>query len=182
MAPMSDDAFNIADILDLHARSWADKPAIVADDGSLTHAAFADRVRRTAGHLAALGVAAGSRVGIALADRPAHLVCLFALARLGAVVVPMDVRWSNAEKARLAGALEPLITLVEASDTGADLGSPVVAVDDAWDDSVAACEETVPVAAADDLPVLFSLSSGTTAAPSGPLLTHRQFYHRFVNQ
>lgn len=179
---MTEPPFNVAAILDLHARAWADKPAVVAEETALPHRLFADRVRRTADRLAALGAVAGSRIGLALGDRPAHLVCLFAIARIGAVVVPMDVRWSEAEKARLTGALAPHFVLVEPQDAETSLGCPVHVVDADWETAVSAHAGATRVAATDDLPFIFSLSSGTTAAPSGPLLAHRHFYHRFVNQ
>ena len=35
---------------------------------------------------------------------------------------------------------------------------------------------------ADDLPLLISLSSGTTGRPKGPAITHQQMINRFINQ
>lgn len=66
-----------------------DFPATIACEfagATTTYAALAAAVGAMAGGLRALGVGPGDRVGIALANTPQHVVALFAVWRLGAVV------------------------------------------------------------------------------------------------
>lgn len=179
---MNIDNVNIAGIFDQHARAWGGKPAILSPEGVVTHTDFASRLRRTANHLRDIGAGPGARIGLALGDTADHLVCLFAIARLGAAVVPMDVRWRTSEKARLAKALGTRFVLVEPASDDDDLGCPTLAVDDAWHARVNKQADTCPPEVQRHMPAMFSLSSGTTAAPSGPILAHHQLFYRFINQ
>jgi len=178
--------FNIAEVFDHHARTRPDVPAVTGHGGALSHADLARLIRQSADHLLSLGASMGGRVGVCLGDTAAHLVCLLALARIGAIAVPMDVRWSVEEKARMARALGVSLVLVEADDAaaGALAGQSLslAKLDDAWDDAVAALPGVSPIASEPDLPFIFALSSGTTSAPKGPLLSHSRMLHRFLNQ
>jgi acyl-CoA synthetase (AMP-forming)/AMP-acid ligase II len=49
-----------------------------------------------------MGIRPGDIVGIALGDDADHIVALLAVAWLGAVILPMDVRWTADEKRRIA--------------------------------------------------------------------------------
>ena len=50
-----------------------------------------------------IGARPGDIVGVALGDDADHIVALLAIAWLGAVILPMDVRWTGEEKRRIAG-------------------------------------------------------------------------------
>jgi len=66
-----------------------DFPSTVACEfagATITYAELADAVDAMAGGLRELGVAPGERVGIALPNTPQHVVALFAVWRLGAIV------------------------------------------------------------------------------------------------
>jgi O-succinylbenzoic acid--CoA ligase len=81
------------------ARVSADDVALVraADGESRTYADLDDAVERTAGRLAALGVAAGDHVGLlAGTDLPA-VRTIFGALRLGAVPVPLNTRLTAGE-------------------------------------------------------------------------------------
>ena len=49
----------------------------------------------------------------------------------------------------------------------------------AFADRIDAAPDTAPIARRPDLPLLVSLSSGTTGRPRGPAVTHAQMIHRF---
>jgi len=171
---------NIAAVLDEHAIGRPSHPALIYGDRTWSHAAFARRVRQAAAVLDAEGIACGDLVGIALSDTDEAVVLMFALARLGAILLPMDDRWSAAEKDALAGWFRP--SRVLAPDAGAVRAAPVLAVDAGFADRIDAAPDTAPIARRPDLPLLVSLSSGTTGRPRGPAVTHAQMIHRFVNQ
>src|SRR4030081_1157549 len=90
------------DLSDLIARNAAfapDKPAIRFAGTTLTYAAFAERIAATARALKSqLGVGRGDRVAILSLNRPDYLVLLYACARLGAMLVPLNWRLAAAEQ------------------------------------------------------------------------------------
>ena len=90
------------DLSDLIARNAAftpDKPAIVFEGETLSYAALAARIEQTARALKAeFGVSRGDRVAILSLNRPDYLVLLYACARLGAMLVPLNWRLAVAEQ------------------------------------------------------------------------------------
>lgn len=56
----------------------------------LRYAELADHVRRLAAALVAAGVGRGERVAILIANRPEWATAVFAIARLGAIAVPVS--------------------------------------------------------------------------------------------
>lgn len=80
----------IGDILRRTARRYPDKPAIICGDVAWTYAQF-DRVSNRLAHgLAAQGIALGDRVAVLSRNSHAFAAMRFALARLGAVLVPVN--------------------------------------------------------------------------------------------
>lgn len=169
-------AMNLATLLAANAGSRPDHPAIVAGEIVLTHREAHRRVRRLAGWLAARDIHAGMRVGLRLPDTPDHLLLHFALGWLGAVIVPLDHRWADEEAARVARAMRT--TFVIGVHEGSLDGIAVISVQET------ALLDTLPPPFAEgaDLPLVLSLSSGTTGRPTGAVVTHGQFYERFVSQ
>jgi fatty-acyl-CoA synthase len=90
------------DLSDLIARNAAftpDKPATVFEGEALSYAAFHARIEQTARALKAeFGVVRGDRVAILSLNRPDYLVLLYACARLGAMLVPLNWRLAVAEQ------------------------------------------------------------------------------------
>src|SRR3954464_6988669 len=90
------------DLSDLIARNAAftpDKPALIFEGETLTYRAFYDRIDRAAqGLKTAFGVTQGDRVAILSLNRPDYLVLLYACARLGAILVPLNWRLATAEQ------------------------------------------------------------------------------------
>jgi acyl-CoA synthetase (AMP-forming)/AMP-acid ligase II len=89
---------NLASILLRHATARPNHPAIIEGEVTLGHAAAAGRIARYAAHLARHGVGTGDRVGLALRDSCDHLLLHYAVAWLGATIVPVDYRWTVPEK------------------------------------------------------------------------------------
>ena len=166
---------NLSEALDIHAKARPDHIAIIAGDRSVDHAGLARMVTATAGSLAAWGVAREDVVGVCLKDSIDHLVANFALARLGAIILPMDWRWTEAEKAAVASHFGTRLVIVEPDQQPiADIALTTL---DALPQPSDGYDEP-PVQGA-NLPLLLSLSSGTTGRPKGPCITHQQMLRRF---
>ncbi len=169
---------NLAAPLAHHARARPDHEAIVAGDTCILYRDLDGIVRQTAAALVMQGVQPAGIVGVALRDTPDHLIAVLALAACGAIVLPLDWRWTPAEQERVARHFAASTVLLEGD---AVWSGPATALrcDAQWQSEVSrtAPLDTLPDDA--DLPFLLSLSSGTTGTVKGPLVTHRQFQRRF---
>ncbi|MFC7045820.1 o-succinylbenzoate--CoA ligase [Halobacteriaceae archaeon GCM10025711] len=174
------------DWLDHRARSTPDETALVdADTGDeWTFADLDAAVEETAGSLAGLGVEAGDHVGVLMETRPAFVRLVFAVQRVGAVLVPLNARLAVPELAAQRDAAD-LTALVCEADTEADAAAaagpvPVVSVDDPDHDAVATLDDTEPglvddVAwSLDDVQAIM-FTSGTTGDPKAVTLTAGNF-------
>lgn len=171
---------NLADALAHHARARLDRAAVLHGDRVLRYRELDMLVRRWAAHLRALGVQTGAVLGIALGDTPEHLLALYASARLGAIALPIDHRWTDAEKHAVATRFGAVRTLVPPGAMVA--GTACVEVDAAFLRDVDATSADQPFPTGEPcaaMPLLVSLSSGTTGRPKGPRVTHGQFLRRF---
>jgi acyl-CoA synthetase (AMP-forming)/AMP-acid ligase II len=166
---------NLGECLDSHARNRPLHPAVIQGDRVLTHANLARLTRQVETVLARQGLGQGALVGVALEDTPLHLAALYALARRGIVAVPMDCRWTALEKEALARHFGCALTLVSPGDM---LDVRTLALGDLEGVEPIADPPVLPPSG--PLPLLLSLSSGTTGRPKGPMVSHEQFFRRFL--
>src|SRR5258706_5454941 len=90
---------DLSDLIERNAAFTPDKPAIIFEGETLNYAAFTARIEQTARALKAeFGVSRGDRVAILSLNRPDYLVLLYACARLGAMLVPLNWRLAMAEQ------------------------------------------------------------------------------------
>ena len=97
----------LADLLHRSAKRFPDKTAIICGDTVWSYAVFDALCDRLSAGLAARGVAKGARVAILARNSHAFAALRFALARLGAVLVPINFMLKPEEAAfilRHAGA------------------------------------------------------------------------------
>ena len=171
---------NIARSIEENAARRGRHPAIIEGGKSVSYSDLDVRVRKTADYLKSSGVADGDIVGICLRDSADHLILLFAVARLGAVILPLDWRWTDREKQNIVDFFEVGTVVVEPGGSFQD--EVCLDLDGAWHEGVNSQKGEVPCASGGARPVVLSLSSGTTGRPKGPMLTHDQFTARFVMQ
>jgi fatty-acyl-CoA synthase len=89
----------LSDLIDRNAAFAPDKPAVLFGGATLTYAAFAARIVATARALKSqLGIGRGDRVAILSLNHPDYLALLYACARLGAMLVPLNWRLAVAEQ------------------------------------------------------------------------------------
>jgi fatty-acyl-CoA synthase len=90
---------DLSDLIERNAAFAPDKPALVFDGEVLSYAAFHARIVQAARALQGeFGVRKGDRVAILSLNRPDYLVLLYACARLGAMLVPLNWRLAVAEQ------------------------------------------------------------------------------------
>ena len=90
---------DLADLIDRNAAFAPDKAAIRFGGSALSYAQLAERIAATARALKSeLGIGRGDRVAILSLNRPDYLVLLYACARLGAMLVPLNWRLAAPEQ------------------------------------------------------------------------------------
>jgi len=89
----------LARLLASRADTAPSRPFLLFEGATLSWGDFEYEVERTAAVLASLGVGGGDRVATFAGNRPGILVLLFAAARLGAILVPVNPEFT-AEEAR----------------------------------------------------------------------------------
>ena len=104
---------NLALALEENARRRGRHPAIIEGERTITYRELDDHVRRIAGHLGDQGIGEGSIVGVCLHDCADHLMILYAVARLGGVILPLDWRWTEPEKLNVAQFFEVALVIAE---------------------------------------------------------------------
>ena len=167
----------LAEIIRLHARTRPLHVAIRSDDATISYAVLDRLVNGLCFRLAAHGIGRDDFAGVALGDNTLHLITLLAMARLGAVIVPLDHRWSDTEKLAVAARFDATRVLVD-HDAAVPRERPWLHLPPYWINQTDEVYRDPEVTY--DSPLLLSLSSGTTGEPKGPLATHRQFESRFM--
>ncbi len=150
-------------------------------DERWTYEQLLERSERVAQRLRAAGLEAGDRVLTWSQNDPWLVAAYFAVWKLGAAIVPLDLRMQTDVAVRIGARTEPRLLLAGAGvdpEAAAELGVPVIGVDER------SLESVEPTAAALELPwvqpsdvaeVVFT--SGTTSDPKGVVLTHAQVVH-----
>ena len=177
-------ATSLAHALRWRAAHTPERLAVTADGVSLDYAALHDRVRSFAARLATEGVRAGDRVALLLPNGLPMVVAVHALARLGAVLVPLNLRLTAAELAwpvADSGARWLLhdprtVTMASALRDGATL--PVASLDAAalLDAGSVGPTGAEPADPSPDVPFAILYTSGTTGRPKGAVLTQANFW------
>jgi len=181
----------IARIPDLLAKRARLSPGSIALEEAATGrtASYAEldaRASAAAGLLAARGVAPGDRAAILCRNRIAFFELLFACARLGAILVPLNWRAPPAELDLLVADCAPALLVVGAEDaaTAAALADPppALALDGDYPAARDAAAPHAPRALWPPDGIWYLIyTSGTTGRPKGVIKTFRMALANYVN-
>ena len=168
----------------------AQKPFLLFGGASFTWDAFATEAAKLAQAFYARGIRKEDRVAIMARNHIAHVLTLFALARLGAIMVPINPEFKEAEThyalnhAEVSGVIASLETLptVRRAIGGLATKSWLILLDGSeegvpsLESVLAQTPSTAPanIGAADDTCVIV-YTSGTTGSPKGVMHSQRNF-------
>jgi fatty-acyl-CoA synthase len=182
---------DLCSLIDRNAAFSPEKTAIIFDDQRLSYLDLARRIEQTASGLKAeFGIGRGDRVAVLSLNRPDYLVLLYACARLGAIMVPLNWRLAVAEQLYIlsdCGAkvlvLEEAFAAIMPELARAHPGTSIVGFDFAPDrgmtfESVlerragSACNPHTDLSC----PLLIVYTSGTTGRPKGAVLRQEALF------
>jgi fatty-acyl-CoA synthase len=174
---------NLADLIDRNAAFAPEKPALNFGGRSWSYARFAHEIGVLARALkASIGVHRGDRVAIVAMNHPIYLMLLYACARLGAMLVPLNWRLSVPEQRFilsdagvralfLTEAFEPVAATLETQVVGLDYtparGLPLTGLL-----GLASGNGSEPYVDW-HTPLLLVYTAGTTGRPKGAVLTQQ---------
>lgn len=169
----------IGDVFRNAARAAPQRLAAALGERSLTFAELDHAANGTARALVGRGIVAGARVAT-WASTALDCVPLFgALAKLGAVFVPMSGQWGEAEAASVLGHVSPALVVVdaaheeEASAVGRHLGVRVISFEGLGRLAAAEPSDDIEAAIDEEDPHVVFYTSGSTGTPKGAVLSHR---------
>ena len=188
----------LGDVLRRSAAREPNKLALVHRDTSYTYAELNERVNACANALAERGVTKGQRVALLSHNNAGFVVVTFALAKLGAICVPVNFMLNADEVAYIlehSGARGLIVedALVRTAEramgkASTDIGLRVVigaAAPEGWEasDTLLAHEDTSEpvVDIADDDPLQLMYTSGTESRPKGTIMTSRSLLAQYVS-
>ncbi|MCX7856082.1 MAG: AMP-binding protein [Anaerolineae bacterium] len=152
--------------------------ALICGNLRLTYGQLQERIDRTADFLAHRGIRKGDRIALMLPPGVDYITLFFAIARQGAVVVPIDPTVRPQRVFQIAGQIAPAWMVVaepltEAVASGLPDGIEVHLSDEFLPERMPDLPASPPpeVAPGDLLAILYT--SGTTGVPKGAMHTHR---------
>ncbi|MFQ5963540.1 MAG: class I adenylate-forming enzyme family protein [Candidatus Scalinduaceae bacterium] len=171
-----------------HGDRHPNKIAIIHGDKKITYADLYDNIRRLAGGMISLGIQWGDRVVLLLKNSPEFIISFFAIAKVEAVAVPLNVQYKEQEltdyirdsKPKIIIASRQIIPLIkEITSFIADKECTIIGVPDGEDESfsyMSLIKENFSLNGTRNLSpqseVLCQYSSGSTGQPKRIIRTH----------
>ena len=184
IAPTDPTATALGDWIRSRADEGPDRKAIVFGDQVLRYHALAQRIDRLAtGLRQKAGLRHGDRIAYLGHSHPDLLTLIFAAARLGLIMVPMNWRLARPEHQAILANADPALLVIDARL--ADEADVMSAEPGAWRpvslgfarsdwlsfDDLLTDDDRTPTMAAGTDPLLIVYTSGTTGAAKGAVLT-----------
>jgi fatty-acyl-CoA synthase len=166
---------NLSRIIQHWAQMSPAKCALRFEGEEIGYAALWERIEAATCHLLSRGVEPGDRVAYLGLNHPDYIAMLMALARIGAVSVPLNFRLAAAELAHVLTHAEASLLFTDASmaklaNQAATLAEGVP-VADAGELRAPPAAHAKDLVGSDDSDVLIVYTSGTTGKPKGAVHT-----------
>jgi crotonobetaine/carnitine-CoA ligase len=168
----------------------SDVSFLLSSDETQSWDTFGTACEKLARLLAARGIRKGDRVAVIALNHSGHVLALFALARLGAIMVPVNPEFGLQETAyvlnhaEVSGVIASTATIAKARQAAADLATqPWFALLDGHDAQTPNLRDMIhaapPAALPDDISreetCVIVYTSGTTGNPKGVMHSQRSF-------
>lgn len=176
------------------------KPSIIYEGKTFTYKDLNERINRTAHMLQGMGIRKGNRVGVLMYNTYQLVEIFFALAKTGAILVPLNTRLVSAELEYIikdsglevlifgeafVGVLEPLVEKLPVKKGHyLCLGTPPAwakGYEDKVMEQQSVGEPVVDEPAGGEDALIIMYTSGTTGAPKGAILSHRKTFFNALN-
>ncbi|MCC6947951.1 MAG: AMP-binding protein [Bradyrhizobiaceae bacterium] len=181
-------------ILAVSARRFPQHAALLGPWGDLDYAQLEQRVAQLAGGLLRLGIKAGDRVAFMMNNRPEVVIAYFAILRVGAIAVAVNVMLKRQELAYLLNDSETCVIVCEPATLDAVLAAlgevpslrNIVLAGAAAPEGVVSLDALAAGAPMPDVAerepddiAMMLYTSGTTGEPKGVMMSH--FWLEFVS-
>lgn len=182
--------YSLTSLLKSRISAVPNKPFMLFEGKSWTYAEFGQAVEQAAAWLQTRGISSGDRLGVFSQNHPTSIILLFALARIGAIMVPLNPEFGPAEaryaleNAAVSGIVCSPATYTIALEASSDMSLRPWIVLNERDESINAPvfeEELVGIAAnpvdmgSADSTCLFIYTSGTTGSPKAAMHSQRGY-------
>jgi acyl-CoA synthetase (AMP-forming)/AMP-acid ligase II len=181
---------NTTEFLSIASAICPDKEAIVFEDKRFTFSQLNDRANRLAHALLDLGVSKGDRVAMLQVNASQCVEVYFAVAKMGAIYVPLNFRAKGNELAYMLNSSEAnvlfvgqrYLDLVNSIKPELETVKNIISLDDKqegmlyYDDIIeSASSDEVFTEIGDDDTTILMYTAGTTGFPKGVMLPHNSF-------
>ena len=183
----------IGDILFANCEIYSEKPAVVTEDQSLSYRLVDELSTAIAANLQKRGVVKGDRVAVIVGNRAEFPLLVFACAKIGAIMVPINVKLAVEELQYILGHSKPKVIIseqefldkvVEGNQREAKVAEENIFVIDGPNSYEQLLEKDTSyrqTEVTEENGIFILYTSGTTGRPKGAVLTHINVIHSLMN-